>query len=639
MNYISMKKYLMTGMAAVIFGGLFTSCSHEIEGGGTAQEQVQKTYEEAFITRFGQPAATVDWGFGSTQANTRAEDKRLNQWGDPAQNGGKAWDVPPALTPDQKLRVRLYFQYNPRLTYIPPTYTDFFVQQVYKGNPNTAGLNSAEEYTRVNEETVTGSNEMDYLFCATETTHINDFNDGEWNHGTALPVLNTGESTNDYYTEGCTHLDQITLMVSSSAAYIGYGASTADAYKHKDCCALAGAKAIDDWADSDEAKALGLPSLGDPVYDAKWNRSFVGLDFEGLNKEDSYLDPAVTVKASDFRADNTNYVIYQGDIVSADAFNWNIELTYQGEAVKYLDDQIANKAFGEKMKIDGNQVTNSTFTKDLNKASLEAQYGKTLSGNNDVRVFNFDQLLGYIDEGCAPTYTDKNMIKITGARDYVYSDWIVTLTEAKKVGGDDSQDVWEAVRVVAEDLTVNSDAEGNSDFDFNDIVFDVRRCTSGPSVGTVQVILKAAGGTLPLYIDGQEVHQLYAEANPTLDIDQYTMINTHAENSGWKGKSNLADITFTPSNYTSGDTTHDIYYIANSISLYVEKGGQRCPLTAPAGDVASKICVGTDFDWCAEREDIDDKYSLDDGTSLFKQYVKGALGNRWYYTFIEKPKQ
>jgi hypothetical protein len=644
MNVFSMKKYLMTGMAAVVFGGLFTSCSHDIEGGGSEQEQVQKTYKEAFITRFGQPAADLDWGFGSsTKASTRAENKNLNQWGDPAQNGGKAWDVPPALTPEQKLRVRLYFQYNPRLTYIPPTYTDFFVQQVYKGNPATKGPNSAEEYTRVNEETVTGSNEMDYLFCATETTHINDFNNGEWNHGTKLPVLDTGANTNDYSgdhaIEGVSHLDQITLMVNSSAAYIGYGASTADAYKHKDCCALAGAKAIDDWADSDEAKALGLPSLGDPVYDAKWNRSFVGLDFEGLNKEDSYLDPAVTVKASDFRADNTNYVIYQGDIVSADAFNWNIELTYQGEAVKYLDDQIANKAFGEKMKIDGNQVTKSTFTKDLNKASLETQYGKTLSGNNDVRVFNFDQLLGYINEGCAPTYTDKNMIKITGARDYVYSDWIVTLTEAKKVG-DTPHDEWETIRVIAEDLTIDSDAEGNSDFDFNDIVFDVRRCTSGPSVGTVQVILKAAGGTLPLYIDGQEVHQLYAEANPTLDIDQYTMINTHAERNGRKGKSGLADIVFTPSNYTSGNTTSTIGVIANSIEVYVMKGGVPCVLEAPAGDVASKIAVGDDFDWCDERQDIDDKYSLDDGTSLFKKYVTEGAGNsgKWYYVgnFHEK---
>ena len=80
MNIFGMKKYLMTGMAAVVFGGLFTSCSHDIEGGGSTQEQIQKTYEEAFVTRFGQPAADLDWGFGSSaQASTRIENKNLNE--------------------------------------------------------------------------------------------------------------------------------------------------------------------------------------------------------------------------------------------------------------------------------------------------------------------------------------------------------------------------------------------------------------------------------------------------------------------------------------------------------------------------------------------------------------------------------
>ena len=190
--------------------------------------------------------------------------------------------------------------------------------------------------------------------------------------------------------------------------------------------------------------------------------------------------------------------------------------------------------------------------------------------------------------------------------------------------------------MIAEDLTVDSDAEGNSDFDFNDVVFDVvwtRTYTDEVLTSeTVQVVLKAAGGTLPLYLDGKEVHQLYATANPTLDIDQYTMINTRAEARGLKGKSGLADITFTPDSY-SGATIGEI---ANSIQIYVIKGGETCVLRAPKGDVASKVAVGIDFEWCNEREDIDDKYSLDDGTSLFKEYVKGALGDRWYYTFTER---
>ena len=63
-----MKKYLMTGIAALTFGGLFTSCSHDMDQytGGNVTENIQKDYETKFISRFGEPASTQDWGFGST---------------------------------------------------------------------------------------------------------------------------------------------------------------------------------------------------------------------------------------------------------------------------------------------------------------------------------------------------------------------------------------------------------------------------------------------------------------------------------------------------------------------------------------------------------------------------------------------
>ena len=70
-----MKKYLMTVMAAVALGGMFSGCTKEIEGlegGSSAQLDVIKNYEEAFITRFGQPAETLTWGFGSAASGTRA---------------------------------------------------------------------------------------------------------------------------------------------------------------------------------------------------------------------------------------------------------------------------------------------------------------------------------------------------------------------------------------------------------------------------------------------------------------------------------------------------------------------------------------------------------------------------------------
>ena len=70
-----MKKYLLTGMAAMMFCGVFTSCSRDTDFGQTKQQQIQETYEEAFISRFGNPSPNQDWGFGSqttAQARTRA---------------------------------------------------------------------------------------------------------------------------------------------------------------------------------------------------------------------------------------------------------------------------------------------------------------------------------------------------------------------------------------------------------------------------------------------------------------------------------------------------------------------------------------------------------------------------------------
>ena len=63
-----MKKYLMTGIAALTFSGMITSCSHDMDQytGGNVTENIQKDYETKFVSHFGEPAPTQDWGFGSS---------------------------------------------------------------------------------------------------------------------------------------------------------------------------------------------------------------------------------------------------------------------------------------------------------------------------------------------------------------------------------------------------------------------------------------------------------------------------------------------------------------------------------------------------------------------------------------------
>ena len=70
-----MKRYLMTGIAALAMGGMFTSCSHDMSlynGDGT--KAVVDKYEQAFVDAYGEPDANQTWGFGektTTVAGTR----------------------------------------------------------------------------------------------------------------------------------------------------------------------------------------------------------------------------------------------------------------------------------------------------------------------------------------------------------------------------------------------------------------------------------------------------------------------------------------------------------------------------------------------------------------------------------------
>lgn len=169
-------------------------------------------------------------------------------------------------------------------------------------------------------------------------------------------------------------------------------------------------------------------------------------------------------------------------------------------------------------------------------------------------------------------------------------------------------------RIIAEDLTVGE----NSDFDFNDVVFDVFN-----NNGTTTIRLRAAGGELPLYVDGHEVHQEFATKYS--GITTTTLVNT-----GWRGSTldyNNYYVDFTIGRNCTTPAS------ANEIPVVVTKKGKNNELvdillTAREGKVASKVCVGRDYEWCAEREDIDSKYH-NGGVKLFHEYVVGNLSGDW----------
>jgi len=91
-----MKKYLMSGVAAIAFLAAFTSCSKSTdlyeEGRKEKDQQEQnekitKTdFASQFVAKYGQPASDHHWGFfdktvPSIAAGTRSHNVNRNEWG------------------------------------------------------------------------------------------------------------------------------------------------------------------------------------------------------------------------------------------------------------------------------------------------------------------------------------------------------------------------------------------------------------------------------------------------------------------------------------------------------------------------------------------------------------------------------
>ena len=732
----------MTVMAAVALGGFFVGCGNDVDlngGDNTAESNILKNYEDAFVTRFGQPHEDQTWGFGEGAAGTRSgntsgdytaypatheytdangkviagANMNHNEWADPNKKYG-GWVVPDPLTEGQKLRVQKYFQANPNLSYQDPHYANFFIQQVYTGGTDAPETGNKESTAAANGTVHAGST-LNQLTVGAACSHINDFNAGTCSTSS---VLDNGRSVNN----GTYHNDEITLMVNvDDTQCFGYhetgGSNVKGVINHNDKMALVSAATIDAWAAQN-----GNP--GEAVVD-KWNRSFMGFDYELLPESDIVTDdyallsqvPNInniqyawdgqkvmiigeapesteTTKNDDFdlfpyfanhASGTTNNM---GETSTCTKENGKIVCYYpQYSAIKFgqgnqdwspysklviefeaspINGTVMETPFSvgdTKVEVDLNNVhwwgddqgpTISTYdgsTGTLNITSVKL-IGKTIEGvtvdpsdyynptyllgDNDADKIAFYSTNTNMYGGNVITLTEDemkttqdgktclNLVKFqqlkndgyhpisTALRDWVkweaacdgyYSDWIVTLTEAQRITPSTPPVEGFVCRIIAEDLTVGE----NSDFDFNDVVFDVY------SDGKIRV--RACGGTLPLTVAGQEVHALFGKSTGT-------MINT-----GWDGGVIDYVNTYRDIQYGSAIPNLDA---ANDIPVVVHKNGTDITLTAKRAKVASKVAVGPDYEWCAERQDIDAKYHKG-GVKLFHQYVIGDpnYGDNW----------
>ena len=200
-----MKKYLMTGMAALTLFAGFTSCSHDDDIEVYTQEQIDKAkYDQAFLNYVGGSIAEgQDWGFSASIAGSRMtraagdpEVVKKDMWvNDPSKLNGAT--VPADVTTAEAAYVYEWFQKeeNKGLTESGKDWSNFFIQQVYGTmDKQKQGIWHRFDQNRTNngydsnywDEEFSDKGGMDYLTVGDgqNMTHVLDFNaelGGPWN--------------------------------------------------------------------------------------------------------------------------------------------------------------------------------------------------------------------------------------------------------------------------------------------------------------------------------------------------------------------------------------------------------------------------------------------------------------------------
>ena len=715
-----MKKYLMTGIAALAMGGMFTSCSHDMSlynGDGT--KAVVDKYEEAFVSAYGEPAANQTWGFGektTTVAGTRGMTRSVpssptfkdgdcpsmptkykNTLAEAIADGAKyAKDYQnyqkgdviyintdyqtlnnPQNTEDLIIYVDgnvTYFgqtnqngtgtticvtegstlklgQVSERLTiYLAPNATlDITEQLDWQGNPSPSKeyvWNASKNQNDIFEKnTFTFTKDNAALYMNTGSQVLGDviyFKDG-------YTVLNESGTitTNELHVENGAILYNKNEVIATGVIALRNtngeidnfgtmeGASmTLDANSRFNNVAggevtISGLTKINNdsgnnaWQNNGQFNTGSFEITGgcqDPVAFNNCHMSVTNKFF--MNHGNFVLDGGAAVECGSFEWQDDNYFHMGGKALlkvtgQLLANNDDTGYGFYGDDTDYAVIQAGSIEKGSQGKFRaayfGNIFvdTDNHFTQGENSAdgtwyTFDDNVKFSFTDNTDVsgfqthgaktaqKVTNFSITIPADAKGCTPGYS-----YTTGP-----------------------QPVTETIRVIAEDLS----ASQRSDFDFNDVVFDVYWThTPGSSDNqTVKVIVRAAGGELPIFIgnidNALEIHNLFANVNDeSRHITSKTMMNTYAG----QHTSYTCPEVLVESNWWSGS---DIQTIAKSIKIYVRKSGTDYELTAEKGEAACKIAVGTDYEWCDEREDINEKYN-----GNFEKYVKGQIADyEWY---------
>lgn len=673
-----MKKYLMSGVAAIAFLAAFTSCSKstDLYDQGAVDERnrqeqekkdqqkvenVQAAYENAFKNAFGTPAAGQDWGFGDSNAATRAFTRAKETY-----NGYRGDLKPVNVTFPSDCDASKFLSEIPDVEKLPASgdvnggsyYIDNTTERVnmyttvgaiyVKGNVDlTSKFFEMKEGSELYLPTgsslkldASRSNQLKVtIYIASGATLETDGvlkmdNTGKvYNHGNIkaasfevnsncflynvgkmeltgrahlenqnTAVVNDGTIIcGECYIQGSANVQNNaewtvkgnTVVNSNYASWINNGHWTTQNYQYS-----AGSENVINNCYLEVKNDFNINTGANSAYSFKIDsgggvltQNFNGGGFDKNMSDDPNAKDAVSGP----------YKVIMGH---ASVFKVTGTATLEG----------GNKGWGFFGPADGEYAVFQA-TKVVRAAGLENTQGAvTYGGNlyvsaethfaqgNDGQANN---LFIYEDNFNVNTNIYAPGFNETGAPS-------ITIEETPcNPGFEGTETEPTEVRVICEDLFANS----GSDFDFNDLVFDVVFGTNA------KIIIRAAGGTLPIYINnGTEIHKLMGNDTPD-EKGLLPMLNTGAAAKGLYGVDNVA-----AKEIELGIAINKRKEIPEKITIKVVKDGTEYTLQNNK-EAATMICVGTDFTpWMGERDQLKLAYPK------FVDFVQTGkpAWNKWY---------
>ena len=693
-----MKKYLMSGVAAIAFLAAFTSCSKSTDlydqsavDERNRQEQekkdqqkvenVQATYEAAFKNAFGQPAAGQDWGFGDSNAATRAFTRAKETYKD----------------------------YRGELE---PVNVDFPSDAPASNfDPDLTGIPSYEEYCKSLGNANWTPDEFAYgvvYIDKVQKIHI-------WGEYGKRAKLYIKEGTYDFTNETFDLCENADLYLLSGAT-VTLNNTAANTAKF-DVYIASGAKLIANGengyrADVD-AHVFNHGTIECTRFEVNGTGSLYNVGTLNVPNGDVYIANSTSrivndgtinaktthVEGSGALQNNAEWTVTGNTIVNCDNGGWvnNGHWTTQNYQYSAGSEDVINNCFLEvKNDFNINTGANSAYsfkidsgggvlTKNFNGGGFDKRMSddpnakdavsgpyKVIMGQKSVFKVTGTATLeggnkgwGFFgpSRGDYAVFQAKDVVRAAGLENtqgaVTYGGNLYVSAETHFSQGHDGQDAdghyfiseeggfsvntniyapgfnetgapsitieetpcnpgFEGtetepteVRVICEDLFANS----GSDFDFNDLVFDV---VFGDNA---KIIIRAAGGTLPIYINGgTEIHELMGY-NTKDENGLLPMLNTGAAAKGLYGVDNAGT-----KEIELNIAINKRKEIPQKITIKVVKDGTEYTLQNNQ-NAASMICVGTDFTpWMGERDQLKLAYPK------FVDFVQTGkpAWNKWY---------